>query len=93
MKKQNGITRDEFLYQVQFLYNGQPYQIWLTSQKDLEVQWKLDGPRFIVDTVEGAAVDWLKSKKLLVDGVRLQGVCLHNEDGEFIANISKLRYE
>lgn len=93
MEKQKDTTADEFRYQVKFNYNGQPYQIWLMSQKDLEVQLAEDRPRFIIDTVEGTASDWIKSEKLLMKGVKLQDVCLHHENGDLIANISKLCYE
>lgn len=93
MEKQKDIVTDEFCYQVQFYYNGQPYRIWLTSQNDLEFQLVSNEPRFVIDTVEGAALAWIKSEKLLIKGVKLQCVSLHRKNGDFIANISKLRYE
>lgn len=86
-------SNEEFRYLVKFNYNDRTYCHILVSQKNLETQLKEDNARFIIDTIEGAALSWIKSQDLLVDDARLQNVCLCNENGEEIVYTGILPYK
>ena len=86
-------SKEDYRYRVKFKYNGCPYSCILVSQKNLEILLKDNKSRFIIDTVEGAALSWVKTQGLLVHDAKLQNVCLCNENEDEIVYTGTLHYE